>query len=291
MAESVNENDTVSLNITHGLRHLPMLTVLSAMYLEVLKKVSIEGIYYGAFEMKHLHNDDVAPAVNLGGLLQIAKWVGALNSFDKDGDYSVFAEVLKDDGFSKADDLKKAAYFERIIDLERATKRLSRINNKIEEEGLPGIGGLFSKQLQERISWCQGDSSNEVRKVYAQQCQLARSYFEKRDYVRAANFALEGMTTRSLNPGDDPYNFSVRESAKKCVVAQSLDRENKGNYLLKEIRNQLAHGSYEKKIADDDPFKEKKRNTLREAKSLLENEQQLRSKLEALMNNLLKPLT
>jgi len=51
MAKGIKNGDSVSLDITHGLRHLPMLVVLSAMYLEVVKNVTINGIYYGAMEI------------------------------------------------------------------------------------------------------------------------------------------------------------------------------------------------------------------------------------------------
>ena len=289
MADCVNEKDTVSLDITHGLRHLPMLVVLSAMYLEVVKKVTIAGIYYGAEQIKNRH-DKVAPALDLTGLLQIAKWVGKLNSFDNNGDYSVFTDVLKDDGFSQAELLKKAAYFERSINLEKATTKLDKINTSLtEKKDLPGIGKLFSEQLKERLSWHQFDGEDVRKKVYAQQRKLALSYFEKRDYVRAANFALEAMITHSLNPGNEPYNYADRDQV-KGKVPKSLYGENKSNYyLLKEIRNQLAHGSYDKKIEDDDWNQELKQETLRKAKNLLEDENKLRPKLKMLIKTLLTP--
>jgi len=285
MAECVKEKDTVSLDITHGLRHLPMLVVLSAMYLEVVKNVTIAGIYYGAEGIKN-RNDGIAPALNLKGLLGIANWVGALNSFDNNGDYSVFADVLKNDGFSQADALKRAAYFERIIDIKKASKTLET-TNKLIEEGLTGVGELFSNELQERVSWHKlGRSSDEIRKVYLQQRELAFSYLDKRDYVRAAKFAFEAMITRSLNQGDDPYAHDQRENA-KSGIPQSLDKDSKSDYfLLKEIRNQLAHGSYSKEIKE--PNKKQKQQTLQEAKDLLKNEDQLRSELKRLMKNLLK---
>lgn len=289
MADVIKTGDTVSLDITYGLRHLPMLAVLSAMYLEVVRNVTIEDIYYGATEMKHLHND-VAPAVNLKGLLQIADWVTALRTFNNDGDYSVFANLLKYDGFSHAEDLKKAAYFERIIDLKKASQRLDKINESIEKDGLPGIGGLFVPQLQQRISWYQSDSPDDLRQLlYAQQCQLAWSSFDKRDYWRAVNFAIEAIITRSLNDGEDPYNFSDR-SREQGHVVQSLNGENKRSYvLLKEIYKQLIHGIYDREIAYNDPFKVQKSIISQEAKRLLQNEGFLRPKLMELMDNLLKP--
>jgi CRISPR-associated Csx2 family protein len=69
MADCVEENDTISLDITHGSRHLPILVIVSANYLKVVKKVHIESIYYGAMEMKN-RNEDIVPALTL---IDIAK--------------------------------------------------------------------------------------------------------------------------------------------------------------------------------------------------------------------------
>lgn len=275
MAECVEKNDTVSLDITHGLRHLPMLVVLSAMYLEVVKNVKINGIYYGAQELKNRHKK-VAPALDLSGLLGIAKWYGALKSFDKDGDYGVFAQLLEQDGFTtkQTKNLKNAAFFERIIDIENATNKLNTVQNNIERKVLNGISSLFSQQLQERISWHKVDPSLDKKiQVYHQQRKLAFSYLEKGDYVRAANFALEAIKSRKLNKEDNPYDYKKRETVKNDLLQQA----DKDYLLLNEIRNQLAHGSY---------YKDNKRN--KQARELLQNEDKLRSKLKELMESLLK---
>lgn len=284
MAESVKDNDTVSLDITHGLRHLPMLVILSAMYLEVVKKVDIAGIYYGAEGIKNRH-DDIAPALNLKGLLGIAKWYGALKSFDKDGDYGVFAQLLEGNKFKSAHLLKKAAYFERVIDIENATDKLDTVQKAIQKNGLEGISSLFNKQLQKRISWHKVNPSLDKKtQVYLQQRKLAFSYLDKGDYVRAANFALESLVTSFIEDGSNPYDYkAVREPVKK-----NLDEDYKNNYkfikkekysqycLLREIRNLLAHGNYENNSTNN-----------KQARELLQNEDKLRSKLKELMENLL----
>lgn len=96
MAAEVNPGEAVYLDVTHGFRHLPMLALLSALHLREVKKAHIAGIWYGAYDS----DTGEAPVYNLAGLLRIADWIGALNTFDKDGDYSVFAELLEADGLS-----------------------------------------------------------------------------------------------------------------------------------------------------------------------------------------------
>ena len=48
---NLNSEDRVILDITHGFRFLPMLTMILLNYARFLKKITIEAIYYGAFEV------------------------------------------------------------------------------------------------------------------------------------------------------------------------------------------------------------------------------------------------
>jgi hypothetical protein len=71
-----------------------MLAVLAALHLQVVRRARIGGIWYGAFDP----DTDEAPVHNLVGLLRIASWLQALHTYDKDGDYGVFAPLLGDAG-------------------------------------------------------------------------------------------------------------------------------------------------------------------------------------------------
>ena len=241
MANCVKENDTVSLDITHGLRHLPMLTVLSAMYLEVVKKVTIAGIYYGAEGIKNRH-DGIVPALNLKGLLGIANWVGALKSFEKDGDYGVFAELLETDGLTKnqTKPLKDAAFFERIFNVSQAARKLTAFRDKAPEE-LPGIGSLFSDILSERIEW------PTTGNLYDHQRELAYSFFKNEEYCRAAVLAVEAFVThRMLSRGDsqeDIRDYTKRDPVSKDVNGINNPTKREAFRLLKKLRNTMAHSN------------------------------------------------
>jgi CRISPR-associated Csx2 family protein len=238
MAECVQDGDTVSLDITHGLRHLPMLVVLSAMYLEVVKKVTIDGIYYGAMEMKNRH-DDIAPALNLKGLLGIANWVGALKSFDKDGDYSVFADLLETDGLTtkQTKPLKEAAFFERIFNVSQAARKLTAFRNDV-PENLPGIGYLFTDILKNRTEWA------EKNNVYIRQRDMAYSFLGKQDYQRAAIFAVEAFLTHLCKQNNRKISdYHQRKATEHDFLDRNLGETEKiaDFELLKKIRNTMAH--------------------------------------------------
>jgi CRISPR-associated Csx2 family protein len=238
MTAEVKAGDHVSLDITHGFRHLPMLALLSALHLRIAQHV-VDGLYYGAFEMKQ---DDIAPVMNLSGLLHIADWVGALNTFDKDGDYSVFAELLEKDGLSseKTNCLRRAAFRERTSNACEARADLRNFD-AIFESGLTGVSTLFADQLQKRIRWYKGQD------LFAWQRELALEYLQRGDYIRAAIFALEGFETSLVDPKkqEELSNFAHREQAvEEYWNGLRGNQELKQDYVfLNGLRNILAHGT------------------------------------------------
>lgn len=240
MAECVQDGDTVSLDITHGLRHLPMLVVLSAMYLEVVKNVTIAGIYYGAKDMGNRH-EGIAPALNLKVLLGIANWVGALKSFDKDGDYSVFADLLAKDKLPKnaTKHLKKAAFFERIFNVRQAGDELKEF-----QRGMPpewrGISSLFSEKLRDHTNWYKKGN------LYERQRDLAYSFLGKQDYPRAAIFAVEAFITHLCkHKNRNISDYHQRKATEYDFLDGKLgNSEKKADFeLLKKLRNTMAHSN------------------------------------------------
>ena len=240
MATQVDPGDQVTLDVTHGFRHLPMLALLSAMHLRVVRNARIQGIYYGAYDP----DTGAAPVVDLSGLLHIADWVSSLNTFDKDGDYGVFADLLERDGLAtvEANHLRRAAFFERTSNPRDACKGLACFDKTL-TQGLPGIGRLFADQLQDRLKWHRGGNT------YAHQRHLAKAYLKTGDYIRAAIFAYEAFVTGLIDPawGERDDNYRDREQAYKAYEVDERGVQKKpfkdDYWLLKNLRNTLAHGN------------------------------------------------
>lgn len=151
MAQHVQENQQVTLDLTHGLRHLPMLGFMSAIYLQKAKSVEIKGIYTGALDM----TDPVSkltPVLNLTGLLSINDWSNALTIFDHSGDYGIFSNLIEQPAISNA--LKKASFAERTSQSEQAKQQLSS-NDALLKETLQNnaMSALFADALLTRITW------------------------------------------------------------------------------------------------------------------------------------------
>ena len=95
ITNSVNENDSVIFDITHGLRSLPFLVFLFAAYLKSAKNVTIEAIYYGAFELGDAQKGIPGPVINLSEFVSMIDWITATTRFVEIGDGQALAQLLK----------------------------------------------------------------------------------------------------------------------------------------------------------------------------------------------------
>jgi CRISPR-associated DxTHG motif protein len=106
ITDKVNENDHVIFDITHGLRSLPFLVFLFAAYLKAAKNVTIEAIYYGAWELG-FSNNGIAPVIDLSEFVGMLDWLTATDQFIQTGDAQRLAKLLIPNG--KASNITKKA--------------------------------------------------------------------------------------------------------------------------------------------------------------------------------------
>ncbi|MEF8703576.1 MAG: TIGR02221 family CRISPR-associated protein [Candidatus Accumulibacter sp. UW26] len=231
LAEVVQPGESLSIDVTHGFRHLPMLAMVAARYLARVVGVKVEELYYGALEMTA--PDGETPVLRLGGLLAMLDWVDALATYHKDGDYGVFAPLLAADGMEKgrADLLKRAAYFERTGNPVRARETLGSVFPSVEAHS-GALGGLFAETLKARINWFRGTRRDHWELL------LADAYREREDYLRAATFMYEAFVTRAcFERRSNANDFEQRKEA--YAAARS---ESRAVAELEYLRNGLAHG-------------------------------------------------
>jgi len=231
LADALTQGEKVTLDVTHAFRHLPMLALVAARYLKHVRQVEVENIYYGALEMTPTGSE--TPVLRLGGMLKMLDWVEALATYDKDGDYGVFGQLLAEDGMEPARTalLEKAAFFERTSNPVRARETLTSVFATVEtHEG--NLGRLFRDELVKRISWFRGTDRAEWER------SLAKSYLDRRDYLRAATFMYEAFVTRAANAEKrNPNDFDQRKEA-----YDQARKEKPDVITLGFLRNSLAHG-------------------------------------------------
>lgn len=199
------------------------------------------AFYYGALDMTR---DAVTPVMNLRGLLDIADWTGAVQSFDKDGDYSVFAPLIREQLPAAAGLLKESAFYERTTRPGQARNKLRELTLLLDQQPLTGIGSLFAPTLHARLSWHRED------RLYLRQQALACLYLEHGDFLRAALLGFEAFITRLMQRQGmtNPDHWIQRENVKREYEALNKTIHPRGDEyqrycLLRDLRNHLAHGN------------------------------------------------
>lgn len=101
--DSLNREDDVVFDITHAFRSIPMLAIVILNYAKVMKDVTLEGIYYGAFEVlgaipeakKIPVSERKAPILDLTSFDQLMEWSFAVEQFLKAGDALPVSSLAK----------------------------------------------------------------------------------------------------------------------------------------------------------------------------------------------------
>lgn len=257
MARHVESGDTVHIDVSHGFRHLPMIALLAALHLRLVRQAQIGGIWYGAYDPE----SGEAPVYDLRGLLRITDWIQALHTYDKDGDYGAFQPLLGPAG----DLLVQAAFFERTSNPVRARQALASWAGRADRfpEDDPAAE-LFRQELEQRVCWYR------LPDRAAWETELAQRYLQQGDYVRAAIYGLEAViSAEGVRSGRRADIFKQRE-----LIRENLKSTRTDFLTLNNLRNALAHGV-------------RPRNE--SIQHALENEANLQEALKNLLARLLNP--
>ena len=242
MADLVETGDTVTIDISHGFRILPMIGLVSALFLTQLKEVTISGLYYGALEMTE---NDCTPVVSLDGLLNISQWLNAISAFQHSGNYGVFSPLLNDSNTSQL--LSQAAFLEKVIEISQARGNLRKARKQFDQlDREDPIFPLFSNRLRSATDWV------DIQNFAGRQLAAAKNALTYGNYVRAAALAVESVISRTVSlKGLNPSNcgYKERSNAKDMLnkEANILRKTSEEDFLktyreLRELRNCLAHG-------------------------------------------------
>ena len=87
----IPEKAELTVDVTHGFRHFSFLTYIAVLYLAALRGVRVRGAYYGMLKL-----DAPSPFLDLGPLLELPRWVHALEVLRDTGSALPMAELLGD---------------------------------------------------------------------------------------------------------------------------------------------------------------------------------------------------
>lgn len=234
LSGQVKVGDSVVLDVTHGFRHLPMLALVAARYLQHARDVQTLAIYYGALEMTRA---GITPVLNLQGMLQMLDWVDALAVYQRTGDYGRMGHLMTHAGMTadKARQWQQAAFFERNMAAELAVSKLTDAQKAMSEIENPLVK-LFRPALQQRMRWAR-EPNRALREL-----ALADGYLKRGDYLRGVFYLYECLLTTEVANGQQEYAHLPAFDARKTAAKNLKERLWPHFGQLEYLRNTLAHG-------------------------------------------------
>lgn len=81
--KNIGNSDRVWLDITHGFRALPVISVLAMAFARNAKNFTFEGLLYGAYEARD--NENIAPVFDLTQMMALPAWSESLAEWKRTG--------------------------------------------------------------------------------------------------------------------------------------------------------------------------------------------------------------
>ena len=94
VSTAVQPGEEVAFDITHGLRHFPMVGLLAAAFLRSGLDVKIKAILYGAFDVGRVVSPGATPMYDLTPMLTLLEWSSAADRFNRTGDARYLADLI-----------------------------------------------------------------------------------------------------------------------------------------------------------------------------------------------------
>lgn len=255
IAEAIPAEGVVDFDMTHGLRHLPVLELVSALHLASSKKnVSIGSLYYGALELADRSVQPlVAPVVLLDRVTRLLEWRDGVRDFERNGDVGVLCKLLGSEGEADVklrDSLRETQFFFETNQTHRAGAAAQQAERllRTKEAPIAPEGQLFREMLYRSVQWAErwnekiAHNCPERNHNFARaQLQMAELAFKQQRYQRCIVLLLEACESSRLEAHERWDGYNQRQEAGDRLLASLRPDDKKQLKRLRHLRNQLAH--------------------------------------------------
>lgn len=213
--------DCVYMDVTHGLRHLPMLELQSAFLMR--SRFETKGIYYGAFERR---SGDAVPVISLTGAMTINVWCCAIATLKETGNV---APVARLPGMETVKDaLLKCQFYEQMNDVGQSRRYAREVLAHLDE--LPPEGLLFKEEIRRVFDW--GNEQKYARRQFEQ----AKKAYENGDYLRSVILLMETVISAHMQG-------NMTNTGERMVMQEQLNKKHCDEWhCIRKLRNSFAHG-------------------------------------------------
>jgi CRISPR-associated DxTHG motif protein len=306
VVNSVETGSEIIFDITHAFRSIPFLAFLATAFLQKAKAVTVNNIFYGAFE----RGQSQTPIVDLTPALDLLDWLNATNRFVETGDGQVLANLLSKNDPTANDlalsvtGIAQGLQLLRPMDIMRESALLpERIKAAVTiSQTVPPFATLLDRVKQDYGKFALDnpeDYTNNAKLALLRQIDMIDWYAAKGQIVQALSMArewlpsllcyhfeldpqlekpnraeMELLLSGGATPPDANGNKYKSPYLEKYKVTVSKEKRGKlldiwsQKYKLANLRNDVLHSGFRKNPQSATDILKKTEEVIRELKGI-----------------------
>lgn len=230
--DSIETDDLVDMDVTHGFRFTPMYAMMAVQYLTYVRNISFSHIYYGWAECQQ----EVKPIKDLSWILKLNSWITAFAQFSKTNDISAFSDLIADEHLKNM--VAAASFNERITNVSESIRLIKMTNIESIVNSEDPITQTFGEPLKQKLAYTQDDSTAYC--IFL----LARQFLQTNDYLRAIIYLHESLMAYYCEKGVLKFDLRKRKmldrKKKQDLKTQLLTVKEDLNNRLQDCENRIA---------------------------------------------------
>ncbi|MFB9991970.1 TIGR02221 family CRISPR-associated protein [Deinococcus oregonensis] len=250
---AIPEGSTVYMDVTHGFRSLPIVTLLALAYLRSVRGVKLAGVLYGAFEA----GQAITPVFDLTPFVSLLDWASAAERFIDTGDARKMTRLLAGQPNLEAvaaplAQLSGALAFQRPVEASRAARALRKQIKKVPLAKLPMEQGQFALALEhieqrfEGIAHGQDAHHSDPVRVLKGQYRQIQFYVRGGQYAQAVELMYEWLISVRFWGLEESHIWTRTARQKTPPLSRITGKPEWSSYSsvwteINQLRNRFAH--------------------------------------------------
>lgn len=260
-----SDQPEVYMDITNGLRSIPILMLSIARYLQRSRRIDLRGIFYGAYDAVE-RTENIKPVYQVDSFITVLDWASAVDTFLTTGNSLQLAEMLETQTLTihnaaeMADALRalsEALDLVRVEEVHQCSQDVVDAVNHANVVELTAENRIIAELLRrlqvefEPLAMSQPKSN--LRVFLKKNLKLVLWYFKRNRYQDAMLVAREWMLTYKMqhNNAEHKRKYSPAEifmrahrDAEEGYHQWKTKDKKDLHHEINEVRNSLAHGGF-----------------------------------------------
>lgn len=272
IVNTVEDGESIALDVTHGFRTQPMLMLAAAVYLRSTKNVTITEVLYGAYDARD-QETNTAPVFSLRPFLDLIDWSTAFEQWDRFGSLGAFVDVVAR-GDARHPDARLSKTMRNVADglalnrvehtrrsaksaIESARLRAEELRRNGAPSDIPTAALLerFVERLEPLAAPPEGRTPAALAAHAASYAEMIEVLLAQGQLAQAAAVARESLVSLVLlarEPGADLAEPAGRARWESALNSCADDKAGPPELApisaawswIREVRNDLAHAGY-----------------------------------------------